>query len=142
MGLRLSSQYICCQDFEDSAEMIGRAKFVYDQIRERNPEFKLPEAKAWRDKKPDQYQAVQLPNGSKFLPLTGRDPDTFRQKGAGGVRLEEAAMFVHFGACVSRAGAMVQGPAGKIQGHLHVVSTTRGENTDWIEFKRGTKGES
>ncbi|MCH8274815.1 MAG: hypothetical protein IH851_08495 [Armatimonadetes bacterium] len=135
-GLQRSEYHIGCQDYEDSAEMIWRPSHMYEWIQRDHPEWNLPDAKKWRGGGPHLLNKYQLPNGSLFLPLTGTDPDTFRQTGATGVRIEEGAFFARLGECLSNARLMCQGRPGTIGGLVMLVSTVNGANETWKKLTK------
>ena len=133
-GLQRSSFYIACQDFEDSSEMIWRTAFLYKDLRMRFPDWHLQAPAEWKGKKPDRLDSLRLPNGSTFHPLTGRDPNTFRQTGATGVSLEECAFFPRLAEVVSNAKVMCQGRPGEKDGFMCLVSTVNGANRAWMKM--------
>lgn len=122
-GWRRSHIYVAAQDFADSAKMLYRTQFMYEQLRLRNPEWKLGNERTWEYRGSRQLSGVLLPNGSMFESLTGHDPNSFRQEGATVVRLEEAAFFPNFEDIMANARRMGQGRAGSPPGLIVVVST-------------------
>jgi hypothetical protein len=135
-GLRRSAFAIACQDFDDSAEMIWRVGFMYDDLRDRFPKWELPKMRQWRGGGPQRLTAVELQNGSSFSPLTGRDPNTFRQKGVTGVSLEECAHFVHLASVYANAATMCKGQPGSKSGLLTLISTVNGANKEWMRLSK------
>ena len=134
--LQRSSFAIACQDYDDSAEMIWRIGTIYEDLDQRYPKWGLPELRKWRGGAPQRYTAIELANGSTFHPLTGRDPDSFRQKGVTGVSLEECAHFSSLSAVYANAKTMCQGATDGKDGLITLISTVNGANKEWMRLSK------
>lgn len=122
-GWRRSTIWIAAQDFADSAKMLYRSQFIYEQLRLKNPSWRLSESRTWEYSGPRLLTRVMLPNGSVFESLTGHDPNAFRQEGATVIRLEEAAHFPLLEDIMANAQRMCQPQPGMTPGMLVTIST-------------------
>lgn len=132
-GSAPGSFYIAAQKYPKSAGMVWRRSFVYDEIRKRYPEWRLSASQTWLYSGPRALQRLLLPNGSVYEPLTGENPDDFRQEGATEVLCEEMAFWPRLSESWSNAIIMCAGKPGDIGGHPIAVSTVSA-NPMWREL--------
>lgn len=133
-GRRKGSFYVACQKYPDSARMVWRSWFIYEEIRKLKPEWNLLPAMLWRYEGAQTASKVEFPNGSIMVALTGTDPDSFRQEGATRVVLEEIAFWSGLASSWANALAMVKGSAGEVGGHVVGVTTVGGQ--EYKEFRK------
>lgn len=123
-GLRGGAFYVASQKYEDAAKLVWRRYFIYQELRKRFRNWNLP--KATRSVWGSPYQIRKLLiEGAIFQPLTGSDPDSFRQEGATRVTLDEFAFYDQPEACFSSAKIMTTAPPPKVGGHLVGVTTVK-----------------
>lgn len=123
-GLRQGTFYVACQKYEKSAEMIWRDLHLFRILREKKPDWYLdpPTFRSWAG--PNCIAELILPNGSRFSPLTGEDPDSFRQEGATRVTCEEVAFWPRPNDAWSSAIVMCQAAGDQAVGGHPVAITT------------------
>ena len=110
-GLRGGVYCVAAQKYQNSAKLIYRRYFIYQQLRRRRPSWGLPSATKYHSGGPDQLKKLII-GGAIFEPLTGEDPDSFRQEGVTRVILDEFAFFPYPEKCFSNARVMVTPPPG------------------------------
>jgi hypothetical protein len=146
-GIEKTTQFVAGQTYERSTSMIRRTQILWEQMRQRFPDYNLPRlvhgVHLYRFKGPTMLSKILLPNGSSFDALTGDDPDSFRQEGATRVTCEEIAFWPYLEAAWGNVLAMCMpsGKQGAQRGHAVAISTVQ-SSKEWRDFTAPAYGTS
>lgn len=134
MGLRRESRVVCGLNYPKAAEHVWRTWFVYDQMRARCPDLKLPPVKSFGSLAKMELDAVSLANSSLITNLN-QEGESFQGSGYTGVRMEEFSLYKNPSYMWGQAKIVCQASAGEKGGH-RVVVTNASPNIDWQEVKK------
>lgn len=123
-GIERAVYMIAAESFEGengSCAFVHRQKYLYDQLKGRNPDWGLQPCEATGGKGAFESKEVVLPNGSRFV-AGNSDPGKFQGGGKSYIRLEELSQYQHVGAIRAQAGINTQGSADNVGGMVASVS--------------------
>lgn len=124
MGLGRCDLLLVGEDLQAAARHVWRLKFIYDDLRARHPEWKLPEATSHQYNGERELKRFALPNGSVCNYGNG-EAGSFQGEGYKIVTLEEPALYRFLSAMVAQARITTLGPGGKREGTLvNMISNT------------------
>jgi hypothetical protein len=137
MGLRPEDRVLVHQTYDDAAKHVWRIYWLYEQLRNRNPDWTLPESKTYGRLAARQVSTLILPNGSRCDYAT-QDASKLQGEGKAGVTIEELALYSRPDILLSQAQMLVQGKPGSVGGHV-VAITNASPNRYWQEIKNPPK---
>jgi hypothetical protein len=140
MGLGRCDQLLVGEDLEAAAKHVWRLKHLYSDLRQRQPDWKLPEHSELKYEGERKLKSFGLPNGSVCHYANGQ---------AGGIQgdgyriitLEEFGIYRYAATMLAQAKIVTQGSAGSVGGFVNII-TNASVNQDWQRIKRseGTSG--
>ena len=133
MGLSRSDQLLSGADFDSASKHVWRLSHLYDDLRQRRPEWKLPAAKRIRDTGERKLVQFSLANGS-LCERTNDDPDQVRGEGKSIITFEELSIFRRPRSCWAQAMILTQGAAGQMGGFVVGVCNASA-NPEWRALK-------
>jgi len=131
-GVRTTKVGILAAQFEGVAGSKGfvwRAHYMYDQLRRRNPDWKLPEATTFGNAERKQLEQYVLANGSTFEPINS-DGGKVRGSGFGVARAEELSAYPYVAETWGQVRTIVAGPPGQ-RGGLAVSVSNASPDEDY-----------
>jgi len=141
-GIERAVYMIAAESFEGengSCAFVHRQKYLYDQLKGRNPDWGLQACEATGGKGAFESKEVVLPNGSRFV-AGNSDPGKFQGGGKSYIRLEELSQYQHVGAIRAQAGINTQGSADNVGGMVASVSNAT-VNNEFLEVMEPHDGE-
>ncbi len=133
MGLSRSDQLLSGADFDSASKHVWRLSFMYNDLRGRHPEWRLPKATQIRDSGERKLVQFGLPNGS-LCERTNSDPDQVRGEGKSIITFEELSIFARPRTCWAQAQILTQGSAGSTGGFVVGVCNASA-NPEWKQLK-------
>jgi len=135
MGLKPQKFVICGLNYARSAEHVWRIAFLYNQLRERRPEFNLPPCTTRGGNMAAQLivQTI-LPNGS-ITQCLNQMGQSFQGSGYSGVTMEEFSQYKNPSYMYSQARRVTEGKPGKPGGFV-VAITNAFPGDDWKQLKK------
>lgn len=139
MGLRRESGVICGLTYPKSAEHVWRIAWLYNNLAERRPEFRLKKLEEGKETKggsmlSKELDTVILPNGSIVTTLN-QEGQSFQGSGYSWVDMEEASLYKDFAGMKGQAHIVTGGRADVAGGHVCIITNANGANESWKESK-------
>lgn len=120
-------------NYDKASDFVWRCYFIYEELRQRNPDWKLPPPQTWGNASKRRLDMLAFANGSIIEPLNSNG-ESFRGSGYARVKLEELSAYMYIGTVFSQAKAVTQGPPGSIGGHIVAVCNASTKE-EWQEMK-------
>jgi hypothetical protein len=121
-------------DYDKASDFVWRCWFIYDRLRRRNPQWRLPKQDKWGNEKAQRLDKLAFANGTVIEPLNSNG-ESFRGSGYTRVKLEELSAYRYVGQVFSQAKAVTMGPPGMVGGHVVFVCNASA-NPEWQELKK------
>jgi len=135
MGLRPEKGVVCGLTYPKAAEHVWRFHWLYTQLRERRPEFRLAPCLAREGNVGAMaIRTLILPNGSIASALN-QSGESFQGSGYAWVDMEEFSLYMRPEYMYGQALRVTEGKPGEVGGHVSVI-TNASPNQAWQGIKR------
>lgn len=143
MGLRRESGVVCGLTYPKAAEHVWRIAWLYQQLADRKPSFKLQRLKEGDNTKGGsmlgkKIDTVILPNGSIATKLN-QEGESFQGSGYSWVDMEEASLYTDFAGMWGQADTVTSGRADVVGGHICLITNANGANESWKQRKQAKR---
>lgn len=133
MGLVRADLLLSGADFDSASKHVWRLSHLYEDLRQRHPDWHLPKASKIRDAGERKLVQFSLPNGS-LCERTNDDPDQVRGEGKTIITFEELSIFKRPASCWAQAMILTQGAAGN-KGGFVVGVCNASASQEWKKLK-------
>lgn len=137
MGLRKTDCTLCGEDLEAAAKHVWRLQFLFQGLRKRHSDWKLPDSDVIRYRGERLLVSFGLPNGSLCQYSNGQG-NSIRGEGTAIITLEEFGTYPYASDMLAQAKIITKGSAGKVGGFVNII-TNASFNDAWQLVKKPTR---
>lgn len=134
LGIKRGGLLVAGQTYTDAGGFVNRARVIYDEVRKRNPDWKLAEALTYGSEDKGKLDTLVLPNGS-IITAINQDPESFRGDGVTMAALEEGSSYSRLAKAWGQAITVCQGSPGRPSGHKIIIANANA-NAEWSQIKQ------
>lgn len=135
-GLRPGNYFVAMSDYKDSAEMLWRIWFLYEEIRARNPTWQLPDCTPYGSLLSKKLDSLVLPNGTIFNQMNS-EGESVRGSGTTAICCEELSSYPKAAEFWAQANIITQGSAKSVGGFCYALCNASPKE-EWQEIKKAT----
>lgn len=135
MGRDRTDGLLVGEDLEAAAKQMWRYKFLYDELKKRNPKWELPKMEVWKFSSDRLLKRVTLANGSTCSYANG-EASSIQGDGLSFVVMEEFSLYPYASQILAQAKIVTQGEAGRRAGYVNAICNAKADNANWQDIKR------